>query len=206
VIPQWCCLEWCTVVRLLTFWRCLHLHGRCQLSWERGGLCRRNGRFRVITVVLLKLQVFCGVTPCVMWVVAEVYFWLLDHWRSFQMPSDTCLPTQGHNLEDFNVVTVGGHLLVYISKNKRLEWPRILCHRYPMWLPTSLWRNFRKGHSTEPLNEYLQYVCGLTLSTGLAGPQPPYLKMSIAAQRDKWYQHAFPGHWHILKARKLTGS
>jgi hypothetical protein len=112
--PQWCCLEWHTVVWLLTFWRCLHLQGRCKLSWERGKLCRRNGRFRVITVVLLKLQVFCGVTLCIVWVVAEVYFWLLDPWRSFQIPGNTCLPTQGHNLEGFNVVTVVGDIFMFM--------------------------------------------------------------------------------------------
>ena len=42
-----------------------------------------------------------------------------------------------------------GHLHVYVSKNKWLDWPRILCH--PTWLPTSSWRNVRKGHSTELL-------------------------------------------------------
>jgi hypothetical protein len=42
----------------------------CELSWERGRLCRRNGRLKVITVGLLKVQVFCGVT--VVKAVAEV--------------------------------------------------------------------------------------------------------------------------------------
>jgi hypothetical protein len=41
------------------------LPGRCELSWEISRLYRRNGRFKVITMVLLKLPVCCGVTMCI---------------------------------------------------------------------------------------------------------------------------------------------
>jgi len=67
-----------------------------------------------------------------------------------------------------------------------------------------LWRNFSKGHSTETL--YLQYVFGLASSTGLAGPQPAYLKMTTVAQRDRFCKSALPGHRHMLKVRRLMGS
>jgi hypothetical protein len=30
--------------------------------------------------------------------------------------------------------------------------------------------------------------------------------MSTATQRDRWCQPAAPGHWHMQKAKKLTGS
>jgi len=60
------------------------------------------------------------------------------------------------------------------------------------------------GHSTESL--YLQYVFGMASSTGLAGPQPAYLKITTVAQRDRYCKPAFPGHCHTLKAWRLMGS
>jgi hypothetical protein len=39
--------------------------------------------------------------------------------------------------------------------------------------------------------------------SGLAGPQPAYLKMSTAAQRDRWCKPTFLGHRHTLKVRRL---
>jgi len=50
------------------------------------------------------------------------------------MPGDTCLATYCLNLGDFNFVTVG-HLRVCVSKNKWLEWSRIVS--LPVWLATS---------------------------------------------------------------------
>jgi hypothetical protein len=96
--------------------------------------------------------------------------------------------THCHNIEDFNVVTFGGTSSCLCFWDT-VAW--VVTHSLPSRVVVNfLWSTAAQG--TLPN----RYICSMASSTGLAGPQRVYLKMTTLAQRDRFCKPAFPGQWH----------